>query len=213
MNAVLAKNVKGIRDIKHWTQQHLADAAGILLRTVQRVERGEGASLETLGALANAFDVSIDVLQTDMEAVVEQVRLQDEELRRTHDLVEVAPVTCSAHLDNIGGSDAYLMHCACEDDAVRDAFAALEDNLKDMGDIWNDVDPLHHRDWVKGAYTQVEELNRLGVVISVGKAKRTVRAGNRTIEFRIFHLVAWPKGQEKRVIAVEKNPNPDFGAW
>ena len=64
MNAVLAKNVKTIRAIKRWTQQHLADTAGILLRTVQRVEKGDGASLDTLGALANACDVSIDVLQT-----------------------------------------------------------------------------------------------------------------------------------------------------
>jgi transcriptional regulator with XRE-family HTH domain len=207
MNAVLAKNVKTIREIKHWTQQHLADTAGIVLRTVQRVEKGEGASLETLGALANAFDVSIDVLQTDMEAVVAQVRRQEEELRRTHDLVDVSPVTRSAHLEIVGGSDAYLMHCACEDDAVRDAFAELESNLKDMVDIWDDVDPLHHRDWVKGAYEQVEKLNRLDVVISVGMANRTMRVGGGTVQFRTLYVVAWPKRQEKGVIAVEKNPH------
>jgi DNA-binding XRE family transcriptional regulator len=213
MNAVLAKNVKMIRNIKHWTQQHLADTAGILLRTVQRVEKGDGASLETLGALANAFDVSIDVLQTDMDVAMEQLRQVEEDFRRRHDLVDVAPVTCSAHLDIVGGSDAYLMHCECEDDAVRDAFADLESNLKDMADIWDDVDPLHHRDWVKGAYKQVEELNRLGVVISVGKAHRTMTVGGDTVQFRTLYVVAWLKGQEKSVIAIEKNSNASFAAW
>lgn len=205
MNAVLARNVKTIRDIKHWTQQHLADTAGIQLRTVQRVEKGEGASIETLGALANAFDVSIDLLQTDMEAALEQFRRAEEELRRTHYLVDVAPVTCSAHLEAIAGSDAYLTHCESEEDAVRDAFASLAANLRDMGDIWDDVDPTHHRGWVKEAYEQVEQLNRLGVVVSLGKANRTMRAGTGTVEFRTLHVVAWPKGQEKSVIAIAKS--------
>jgi transcriptional regulator with XRE-family HTH domain len=82
MNAVLAKNVRTIRDLKHWTQEHLAATAGILLRTVQRVEKGDGASTETLGALANAFDVSIDFLQTDFVSLSEQVKREDEALRR-----------------------------------------------------------------------------------------------------------------------------------
>lgn len=204
MNAVLAKNVKTVREIKHWTQQHLADTAGIQLRTVQRVEKGDGASLETLGALANAFDLSIDILQTDMEALVDKVRHDEEEFRKKHYVVDVVPVTCSAHLEAVGGSDAYLTHCASEDDAVRDAFSALASNLKDMGDIWSDVEPTQHREWVKDAYEQVEVLNRLGAVVSVGKGNRTVRAGTGTLEFRTLYVVAWPKGQEKGVIAVEK---------
>lgn len=73
------------------------------------------------------------------------------------------------HLEAVGGSDAYFTHCACEDDAARDAFAALAANLKDMGEIWEVVDPTHHREWVKEAYEQVEALHQLGVVVSVGK--------------------------------------------
>ena len=82
MNAILAKNVRKLRDSKHWTQQHLADTAGILLRTVQRVEKGDGASVETLGALSNAFDVSIDGLQTDVDAVLVPRHRGDDRLRQ-----------------------------------------------------------------------------------------------------------------------------------
>lgn len=201
MNAVLAKNVKTIRDMKHWTQQHLAETAGILLRTVQRVERGDGASLETLGALASAFDVTIDFLQTDMEAFVKA----EEELRRTHDLIEVKPVTCSSHVEAVGASDAYFMQCASEDDTVRDAFADLASNLKDMGDLWDDAAPAHHREWVKEAFEQVVALNQLGVVVSIGKGNRALRVGKGTVECRALYVIAWPKGQEKSVIAIPKD--------
>jgi transcriptional regulator with XRE-family HTH domain len=204
MNAVLAKNVRTLRDMKHWTQQHLAETAGILLRTVQRVEKGDGASLETLGALSNAFDVSIDVLQTDVEALMEQVRQQQEALRKTHDFIAVTPVTCSAHLESVGDADGSVMECVSTDDAVRDGFAALKANLRDMIDIWDDVDPAHHRDWAKAAYGQVEELNRLGIVVCIGKANRVFRTGAGTINMDTLYVVAWPKGEEKPFVAVEK---------
>ncbi len=204
MNTVLAKNVKTIREIKHWTQQHLADTAGILVRTVQRVEKGDGGSLETLGALANAFGVSIDLLQTDMDALMASVRKAQEELDATHDLVQVAPVTCSADLELIGDSDAISSDCVTKDDESRDAFAALISNLTDMLDIWNDVDPTHHRGWIRGAYEQVEALSRLGVVVSVGSGRRTMKTGAGSVTFRTAYVIAWTRGQEKTVIAVPK---------
>lgn len=42
---------------KAWTQEHLADAAGVGLRTVQRLESGHPARAETLLAIAAALDV------------------------------------------------------------------------------------------------------------------------------------------------------------
>jgi hypothetical protein len=91
-----------------------------------------------------------------------------------------------------------------DDDAARDAFAALKSNLSDMIDIWEDVDPSHHREWAKGAFEQIEELNRLGLIVCVGKAKRTLRTGGGTIKLDTLYVVAWPKGQEKALIAVAK---------
>ena len=47
-----AAKIKRWREERHWSQEHLADLAGIGLRTIQRVEQGEKASGETLKALA-----------------------------------------------------------------------------------------------------------------------------------------------------------------
>jgi transcriptional regulator with XRE-family HTH domain len=206
MNAVLAKNVRATRELKHWTQQHLADTAGILLHTVQRVEKGDGASLESLAALSNAFDMPIDALQTDLDVCLEEMQRAEEKVKQTHDLVAVTQVTCSTHLEIVGGSDASLMQCVSGEDAAQDAFAAFKSNLTDIVDIWDDVDPTDHRQWLKSAFEQVEGLNQLGIVVCVGKAKRVLRTATGPLEIRTLYVVAWPTGDQKAFIAVERFP-------
>jgi len=46
-----------------WSQQQLADLSGLNVRTIQRIERGESASLESFKALGAAFNVDFSVLQ------------------------------------------------------------------------------------------------------------------------------------------------------
>lgn len=60
-----AAKIRRWREERHWSQEHLADLAGIGLRTVQRVEKGEQASGETLKALAAAFNVDVMALTVD----------------------------------------------------------------------------------------------------------------------------------------------------
>jgi transcriptional regulator with XRE-family HTH domain len=59
--------VQTLRLKKGWTQEQLALVAGLSVRTVQRIERGETASAESLKALAAAFDVDfLDLKEPDM---------------------------------------------------------------------------------------------------------------------------------------------------
>lgn len=60
----VGKKIRQLRDRKAWTQEHLAKAAGVSLRTIQRAEEG-AMSAETLNALAGAFDVSVEELSHD----------------------------------------------------------------------------------------------------------------------------------------------------
>jgi transcriptional regulator with XRE-family HTH domain len=204
MNAQLAKNIRNIRDAKHWTQHHLAEVAGIQLRTVQRVEAGDGASVDTLGALASAFDVTIDVLQFDFEALEAHIKTQNDALTKTHDVIPVTPVNSSADLNVVGDHHAYIFECVPNDDAVQDVFAALASELRDMGDIWDDVEALHHRDWVKSAFVRVEELRQLGVVVCTGSANRTIKMATGSVHLKVLCVVAWPKDEVKEAIAVPK---------
>lgn len=60
------ERVREFREQKAWTQEDLTAAAGIeSVRTVQRVEKNETRSPETLRAIAAAFDVGVDNLRTE----------------------------------------------------------------------------------------------------------------------------------------------------
>ena len=52
-----AETVRLERHRRGWTQQHLADAAGCSLRTVQRIEKQGLASNESVSALCAVFEV------------------------------------------------------------------------------------------------------------------------------------------------------------
>jgi transcriptional regulator with XRE-family HTH domain len=205
MNALVAKNVRTIRELKHWTQHHLADAAGVELRTVQRVEAGQGVSVDTLAALASAFDTTIEILGADFAAAAAELEKEYGRLKKTHDIIPVTAVTCSTDLAPVGQVQAYLMECVTRDDATQDAFAALKSDVVEMVDLWNHVPPEQHREWVKTAFAKVEKLNELGLVVCLGKAKHAIRTRTRPIEFLTLYVVAWPKGEEKTHIAVDKS--------
>jgi len=51
--------IKQLRISRAWSQEQLAELSSLSVRTVQRIENGEQASLETLGAIAAAFDIKV----------------------------------------------------------------------------------------------------------------------------------------------------------
>lgn len=55
------RRIRRARDRKAWTQQHLADAAALSVRTVQRAEDGT-MSAETLSAIAGALGTDVERL-------------------------------------------------------------------------------------------------------------------------------------------------------
>jgi transcriptional regulator with XRE-family HTH domain len=65
---MLADKLKALREAKSWSQAHLAEAARLNVRTVQRLEGGEPASYETLLSLAAALDVDVAELEPEARA-------------------------------------------------------------------------------------------------------------------------------------------------
>jgi len=57
-----AKRIRSERERRAWSQAHLAEVAGLSLRTVQRIERSGAASFETAKALAAVFEMDVAAL-------------------------------------------------------------------------------------------------------------------------------------------------------
>ncbi len=49
--------VKKLRTAKNWSQEQLSEVCGLSLRTIQRLEKGGNPSIESIRALAAAFEV------------------------------------------------------------------------------------------------------------------------------------------------------------
>jgi transcriptional regulator with XRE-family HTH domain len=64
MDSVIGKNVRRLRLERAWTQETLAQASKVPVRTIQRAEAGKHMQLETLLAFAGAFDVTPEALRT-----------------------------------------------------------------------------------------------------------------------------------------------------
>jgi len=61
--------VNKLRERNNWSKEQLAQLAGVSLRTVQRVEAGNKASLETLKSLASVFEVELSRLTEDIVVI------------------------------------------------------------------------------------------------------------------------------------------------
>src|SRR5215510_12607062 len=64
--------ILALRKERSWSQDELAVAAGLNLRTVQRIERSGSASLQSRKALAAAFDIDVSALDSPEEAMATQ---------------------------------------------------------------------------------------------------------------------------------------------
>lgn len=64
--------VKKLRQKNNWSQEQLAILCGVSLRTIQRVEAGNQASLETLKSLASVFEIEISKLTEEIIVIDKQ---------------------------------------------------------------------------------------------------------------------------------------------
>ena len=61
--------IRKLRKKHHFSQEQLATLTGLSLRTIQRVESGNSASLETLKSLAAVFEVEIELLKGEISVI------------------------------------------------------------------------------------------------------------------------------------------------
>ena len=62
-----------LRKDRAWSQEELALAAGLNLRTIQRIETEATASLQSMKALASAFEVNIRALEQEESAMLNEL--------------------------------------------------------------------------------------------------------------------------------------------
>jgi transcriptional regulator with XRE-family HTH domain len=59
--------IRKLRLKRGWSQEQVAEMSGLSVRTVQRAERGQSSSMETLKALAAIFEIDVTSLTEDAD--------------------------------------------------------------------------------------------------------------------------------------------------
>jgi transcriptional regulator with XRE-family HTH domain len=108
MEKVVAENIRKLRETWHWTQEELSVASGVDVRTIQRAEAGQKLSLETLKALAAAFDTSIENLQLSEDAMRQFLA----EFQARYSVIDMQPCQVGPDLSGRLSGEAYLFQKA-----------------------------------------------------------------------------------------------------
>lgn len=97
--------ISQLRLNKGWSQEQLAEFAGLSLRTVQRVEKGQTVDIETLKSLAAVFEMPFQQLENAISPKIEPLPQADapEHLAATikHRWLRYAVAMCFLFLINL----------------------------------------------------------------------------------------------------------------
>ena len=77
------REIKQLRLAKHLSQEQLAEKSKVSVRTIQRLEAGEDASISTLNLVAGSFGVKVGDLFPTTDSDRQKVKIQsaDEQLQ------------------------------------------------------------------------------------------------------------------------------------
>lgn len=167
MENVIGPNIRRYREQRPWTQAHLAEAARISERTVQRAESGELMSAETLQAIAGALDVTVD----DLRRLPNQDEIDKaKKLAERYSVVRLARIERASELCRIlDSTDAMNFEWVDpQSDAEDEAAAELEQHLKDMANIWSDLEPMQRHEAAADLQSLLDRIDSLGFVVTAG---------------------------------------------
>jgi len=199
---VIGTNIRQHREERHWTQEELAMIAGVDARTIQRAESGQKLALETLKAIANAFETTIDQLSKDhQEAALA-------EFHKKYSVIDLQPLLQAADLYQLFGTHAYhFQRIGKYTDDQADSIAEFEQLVKDYGDIWGELEPLQRRDAEKCIQALIEQLVSVDVAVSVGVQSMRLRPTAETAEpfqWSVLYVAVVPGRQPLHALIREK---------
>lgn len=207
MTEQVARNIRNFRETLGWTQEHLAEAAGLSGRTIQRAERDGELGAETMQALAAVFEVSVADLRRPWPTE-EEIRAAVEETAKKFKLISLTVVGRASDLQTFLGADGWQVdHIAGLSDEQEDQIAGLEQLLHNYGDIWADLGPTERREAHKTIFESISGLQSGGLCVAMGlDPMRLVGPGSpEGIPFQMLRVVVSSASQPQLTAFREKN--------
>lgn len=205
----IAQNVRMFREAHHWTQEELAAASGVDVRTVQRAEAGRPLSVESLRAIAAAFDTTLEVLSVSVEDFARTLA----EFEQKYTIIDLTPIISGTDASFFMDSDAYQMQrIGYLSEAQADAVSEFEQDLKDWVDLWSDLEPVQRRDAECTLDRQLENLHALDLAVSLGQSAMDLilRSNGASVRFQVLYCAVVSGKTPLRYMAREKGVPASF---
>lgn len=179
---LLGELVKNIRIKNGWSQESFSSMCGISNRTLQRLESGENASVETVRALANGLKSEFDKLLPfnvvcSMEQYQEIMAKGQAEAERLSKGISILPrIESAKDLASIVSS-FHLCHFDHPLPVDKNEASMMGDFLslvRDYLDIWNDLDPSDQVQAMLELQRYVDTLASQDLYVFGGKLKGSV---------------------------------------
>ncbi len=81
--------IRKLRLRQGWSQEQLAQMSGLSVRTIQRIERGQSSSIESLKSLAAVFEVEFTSLIEEPKMNNQDVNISSDEEKVIHQVKEI----------------------------------------------------------------------------------------------------------------------------
>lgn len=210
--AEVAFCTRAFRESRQWSQETLAELAGLTVRTIQRAEGGEGCSPDTKRALGVAFGLpDVDFFNKPHSIPTEEaVRQQREQFDRDHVVLPMLPLTTGRQLAGlVATSDADVAEPTF--DLTADAaseFAALVDycrEYRECAELHTETDKLQV---FSDLQAHIDALSASGVALCYGTRTVAMRlnVASESIQgtFHTLYILAFPAERVPNRVAVSR---------
>lgn len=216
--AELAVCIKLFRETRQWSQEQLAAIRRLNVRTIQRVEQGLSASLDTRRALASAFEFEdIDALNKPFTLPSEEeLKVAKEKFDREHVTLTAIPLTTGKQLAKLAETCTMdLSEPAFELPREADeTFAALVDyfrDYRDCADVYSETQKFEIYDELQ---SHIDALKALGVSLRYAERKVQLKSGTdpdgKPMPANVLYVVGFPLGKEPEQFTTPKAASIQF---
>ncbi len=208
--AELAAVVRTFREMRNWSQEQLAEIAGLSARTVQRVEQGVPSSLDARRALAIAFGCDdIDVFNKPyVIPTAEEMAAAKERFEKERVTLKAERVETGKQLGRLaeGCNASQFSEGTDLSGPAEEIFARLSDYCRDYGEsaeLYSATDKL-------GVYQELDsyvaDLATEGVSLAAATRAAVINAklSPPGVRLDILYVVAFPKDSVPENFAVPR---------
>jgi transcriptional regulator with XRE-family HTH domain len=209
----LGQVIKYLRELRQWSQETLAEFAKTTPRTIQRVEAGAGASLNTLRSLASAFEFQhIDAFTKPMPIPTEeQLRAAREQFNQKYVMTKALKPESGRSLAKLAvesiGDYIEPAFETSKDQAL--AFAELTDYLRDYRDCAELYSSTARLEVFEELQAMIERLEELGVTLRYATCSviQNTTSGSRQEALPVgdvLYLVGFKEGEVPEELALPR---------